>query len=73
MRLIFFWGYLESLFYADEPEIIDALKINITRVIDEIRPELLEEVVQNYDAQMRFFRTSSGGHMSTAGFIKQIS
>lgn len=45
MRLIFFWGYLESLFYADEPEIIDALKINITRVIDEIRPELLEKIV----------------------------
>lgn len=59
----FLWGYVKSLVYADKPATIDALEANITRTIADIRPQLLEKVVQNWTDRIRFVRGSRGGHM----------
>ena len=34
----FLWGYLKSQIYANKPETIDSLKVNITNSIQEIQP-----------------------------------
>ena len=59
----FLWGYLKSQVYADKPATIGALEVNTTRVINEIRPQLLEKVVQNWTDRIRFIRASRGRHM----------
>ena len=59
----FFWGYVESMVYADKPTTMVALKVNINRAINEIRPEMLEKVTKNWTDRMRFETISRGGHM----------
>ncbi|GFU96968.1 transposable element Tc3 transposase [Trichonephila clavipes] len=39
----FLWGYVKSLVYADKPQTLDHLEDNISRVIAEIRPQMLEK------------------------------
>ncbi|GFW32680.1 transposable element Tc3 transposase [Trichonephila clavipes] len=41
------WGYVKSLVYADKPQTLDYLEDNISRVIADIRPQVLEKVVEN--------------------------
>ncbi|GFS67611.1 putative LOC100569746 [Trichonephila clavipes] len=43
----FLWGYVKSLVYADKPQTLDHLEDNIHRVIADIRPKMLEEVIEN--------------------------
>ncbi|GFX26307.1 putative transposable element [Trichonephila clavipes] len=38
----FLWGYVKSLMYADKPQTLDHLE---DRVIDDIRPQMLEKVI----------------------------
>lgn len=59
----FLWGYVKSLVYADKPETIDALEENIRRVIADIRPQLLQKVVENWASRLEFIRASRGGHL----------
>lgn len=59
----FLWGYIKSMVYSDKPATIDHLEVNIRRVISEIRPVMLEKVVQNWTERMVFIRRSRGGHM----------
>ncbi|GFS49521.1 transposable element Tc3 transposase [Trichonephila clavipes] len=42
------WGYLKSLVYVDKPQTLDHLEDNIRRVIADIRPEMLEKVLENW-------------------------
>ncbi|GFT65093.1 hypothetical protein TNCV_2928531 [Trichonephila clavipes] len=42
----FLWGYVKSLVYADKPQTLDHLEDNIRRVIADIRPQMLEEVIE---------------------------
>ncbi|GFV90224.1 uncharacterized protein TNCV_4379391 [Trichonephila clavipes] len=44
----FLWGYVKSLVYADKPQTHDHLKDNIRRVIADIRPQMLEKVIENW-------------------------
>ncbi|GFW81132.1 uncharacterized protein TNCV_4805001 [Trichonephila clavipes] len=44
----FLWGYVKSLVYADKPQSLDHLKDNIRRVIADIRPQMLEKVIENW-------------------------
>ncbi|GFT56127.1 DUF4817 domain-containing protein [Trichonephila clavipes] len=44
----FLWGYVKSLVYADEPQTLDHLEDSIHRVIADIRPQMLEKVIQNW-------------------------
>ncbi|GFX43499.1 uncharacterized protein TNCV_4875191 [Trichonephila clavipes] len=43
----FLWGYVKSLVYADKPQTLDHLEDNIHRVIADIRPQMLEKVIEN--------------------------
>ncbi|GFX85589.1 hypothetical protein TNCV_3717591 [Trichonephila clavipes] len=43
----FLWGYVKPLVYADKPQTLDHLEDNIRRVIADIRPQMLEKVIEN--------------------------
>ena len=42
----FLWDYLKLLVYTNDPATIDELKLNIERQIREIRPDLLNKVIE---------------------------
>ncbi|GFX79405.1 putative DD41D transposase [Trichonephila clavipes] len=57
------WGYVKSLVYADEPQTLDHLEDNIRRVIADIRPQMLEKVIENWTSRLDYIRASRGSHM----------
>ncbi|GFX60885.1 transposable element Tc3 transposase [Trichonephila clavipes] len=48
----FLWGYVKSLVYEDKPQTLDHLEDNIRRVIDDIRPQMLEKVIENWTSRL---------------------
>ncbi|GFV77514.1 hypothetical protein TNCV_1070431 [Trichonephila clavipes] len=52
-----------SLVYADKPQTLDHLEDNIRRVIADIRPEMLEKVIENWTSRLDYIRASRGSHM----------
>ncbi|GFV70082.1 hypothetical protein TNCV_403541 [Trichonephila clavipes] len=54
---------LASLVYADKPETLDHLKDNIRRVIADIRPQMLEKVIENWTSGLDYIRASRGSPM----------
>ncbi|GFV81172.1 putative transposable element [Trichonephila clavipes] len=56
----FLWGYVKSLVYADKPQTLDHLEDNIRRVIADIRPQMLEKVIENWTSRLDYIR---GSHM----------
>ncbi|GFT67020.1 putative DD41D transposase [Trichonephila clavipes] len=54
----FLWGYVKSLVYADKPQTLDQLDNNIHRVIADIRPQMLEKVIENWTSRLDYFRAS---------------
>ncbi|GFW04112.1 putative transposable element [Trichonephila clavipes] len=48
----FLWGYVKSLVYADKPQTLDHLEDNIRRVIANIRPQMLEKVIENWTSRI---------------------
>ncbi|GFX61739.1 DUF4817 domain-containing protein [Trichonephila clavipes] len=48
----FLWGYVKSLVYADKPQTLDHLEDNIRRVIADIRPQMLENVIENWTSRL---------------------
>ncbi|GFY05078.1 putative transposable element [Trichonephila clavipes] len=59
----FLWGYVKSLVYADTPQTLDHLEDNIRRVIADIRPQMLEKVIENWTSRLDYIRASRGSHM----------
>ncbi|GFV43386.1 transposable element Tc3 transposase [Trichonephila clavipes] len=59
----FLWGYVKSLVYADKPQTLDHLEYNISRVIADIRPQMLEKVIENGTSRLDYIRASRGSHM----------
>ncbi|GFU54188.1 uncharacterized protein TNCV_3618451 [Trichonephila clavipes] len=59
----FLWGYVKSLVYADKPQTLDLLEDNIHRVIADIRPQMLEKVIENWTSRLDYIRASRGSHM----------
>ncbi|GFV85599.1 putative DD41D transposase [Trichonephila clavipes] len=59
----FLWGYVKSLIYADNPQTLDYLEDNIRRVIADIRPQMLEKVIENWTSRLDYIRASHGSHM----------
>ncbi|GFX15947.1 putative transposable element [Trichonephila clavipes] len=53
----FLWGY------ADKPQTLDHLEDNICRVIADIRPQMLEKVIENWTSRMDYIRASHGSPM----------
>ncbi|GFY26968.1 DUF4817 domain-containing protein [Trichonephila clavipes] len=54
----FLWGYVKSLVYADKPQTLDHLEDNIRRVIADIRPQMLEKVIENWTSRLDYIRAS---------------
>ncbi|GFX50827.1 transposable element Tc3 transposase [Trichonephila clavipes] len=59
----FLWGYVKSLVYADKPQTLDHLEDNIRRVIADIRPQMLEKVIENWTSRLDYIQASRGSHM----------
>ncbi|GFU31856.1 uncharacterized protein TNCV_1111241 [Trichonephila clavipes] len=59
----FLWGYVKSLVYADKPQTLDHLEDHIGRVIADIRPQMLEKVIENWTSRLDYIRASRGSHM----------
>ncbi|GFU74991.1 DUF4817 domain-containing protein [Trichonephila clavipes] len=59
----FLWGYVKSLVYADKPQTLDHLEDNIHRVITDIRPQMLEKVIENWTSRLDYIRARRGSHM----------
>ncbi|GFW16025.1 uncharacterized protein TNCV_4432981 [Trichonephila clavipes] len=59
----FLWGYVKSLVYADKPQTLDYLEDSIRRVIADIRPQMLEKVIENWTSRLDYIRASRGSHM----------
>ncbi|GFX17390.1 transposable element Tc3 transposase [Trichonephila clavipes] len=59
----FLWGYVKSLVYADKPQTLDHLEGNIRRVIADIRPQMLEKVIENWTSRLDYIRASRGSPM----------
>ncbi|GFX54820.1 hypothetical protein TNCV_2557061 [Trichonephila clavipes] len=56
-------GYVKSLVYADKPQTLDELEDNIRRVIADIRPQMLEKVIENWTSRLDYIRASRGSPM----------
>ncbi|GFV34478.1 uncharacterized protein TNCV_466921 [Trichonephila clavipes] len=50
----FLWGYVKSLVYADKPQTLDHLEDNIRRVIADIRPQMLEKLIENWTSRLDY-------------------
>ncbi|GFY19460.1 putative transposable element [Trichonephila clavipes] len=59
----FLWGYVKSLLYANKPQTLDHLEDNIRRVIADIRPQMLEKVIENWTSRLDYIRASRGSPM----------
>ncbi|GFS70844.1 uncharacterized protein TNCV_2897791 [Trichonephila clavipes] len=64
----FLWGYVKSLIYADKPQTLDHLEDNIRRVIDDIRPQMLEKVNEKWTSRLDYNRARHGSHMPEMRF-----
>ncbi|GFX37528.1 uncharacterized protein TNCV_4899581 [Trichonephila clavipes] len=56
----FLWGYVKSLVYADKPQTLEHLEDNIRHVIADIRPQVLEKVIENWTSRFDYIRASRG-------------
>ncbi|GFX74443.1 uncharacterized protein TNCV_3213301 [Trichonephila clavipes] len=54
----FLWGYVKSLVYADKQQTLDHLEDNIRLVIADIRPQMLEKVIENWTSRLDYIRAS---------------
>ncbi|GFW80607.1 hypothetical protein TNCV_3234591 [Trichonephila clavipes] len=52
-----------SLVYADKPQTLDHLEDKIRRVIADIRPQMLEKVIENWTSRLDYIRASRGSYM----------
>ncbi|GFS64358.1 putative LOC100569746 [Trichonephila clavipes] len=68
----FLWGYVKSLVYADKPQTLDHLEDNIRRVIADIRPQMLEKVIENWTSRLDYIRASRGSPMPEIIFKMEI-
>ncbi|GFT66309.1 DUF4817 domain-containing protein [Trichonephila clavipes] len=59
----FRWSYVKSLVYEDKPQTLDHLEDNIRRVIADIRPQMLEKVIENWTSRLDYIRASRGSPM----------
>ncbi|GFX39624.1 hypothetical protein TNCV_2103681 [Trichonephila clavipes] len=62
-HVLFLWRYVKSSVYADKPQTLDHLEDNIRRVIADIRPQMLEKVIENWTSRLAYIRASRGSPM----------
>ncbi|GFU48584.1 DUF4817 domain-containing protein [Trichonephila clavipes] len=64
----FLWSYVKSLVYADKPQTLDHLEDNTRSVIADIRPQMLEKVIENWMSRLDYIRASCGSYMPEITF-----
>ena len=64
----FLWGYLRNKVYADAPQSIQKLKENIRVAIDEIEPQMCENVMGNFMKRAWSRKRSRGDHINDIVF-----
>ncbi|GFV59344.1 DUF4817 domain-containing protein [Trichonephila clavipes] len=57
------WGYVKSLIYADKPQALDHFEDNFRRVIADIRPQMLDKVIENWTSRLDYIRASRDSPM----------
>jgi len=62
------WGFLKGKVYANDPQTIPELKEEIRRTINEISPQLCQNVIENFVKRMNVCKQSRGGHLSDIVF-----
>lgn len=60
----FLWGCVKSKVFVDNPATIQAIEVNITRVIGEIPVAMLGRVIENWTFRMDHVRRSRGEHLT---------
>ncbi|GFX23913.1 hypothetical protein TNCV_2730181 [Trichonephila clavipes] len=48
---------------VDKPQTLDHLEDNIHPVIADVRPQMLEKVIENWTSRLDYIRASLGSHM----------
>ena len=64
----FLWGHVKNKVYADAPQSIQELKENIRAVIDEIDPQMCENVMENFMKRAWSCKSSRGGQVNDIVF-----
>ena len=64
----FLWGYVKDKAYADAPQSIQELKEKIRAVINEIEPQMCENVMENFIKRAWSFKRSRRGHINDIVF-----
>ncbi|GFU26831.1 cuticle protein 16.8 [Trichonephila clavipes] len=59
--------------YVDKPQTFDDLEDNIRHVIAEIRPQMLEKVIENWTSRLGYIRASRGSPMPKITFKIMIA
>lgn len=59
----FFWGYVKSKVYANNPQTTDALKVNMTNANQQIQPDLCDKVIENCTSRLHATKKSRDGHL----------
>ena len=60
----FLWGAGNDKYYADKPEIIDALKDNIREVIGKIQLHIIDNVLKYWTDRVGHCMASRGSHLN---------
>ena len=64
----FLWGYLKSQVYRNNPQSIHDLKDGIIRMIGEIKPELCQHVIGDFNKRIDICGHAKGGHLADIVF-----
>ncbi|GFX45731.1 retrovirus-related Pol polyprotein from transposon 17.6 [Trichonephila clavipes] len=67
----FLWGYVKSLVSTYKPQMLGHLEDNIRRVIVDIRPQMLEKVIENWTSRLDYIRASRGSPIPEIIFKKE--
>ncbi|GFW10828.1 uncharacterized protein TNCV_4919471 [Trichonephila clavipes] len=66
----FLWGYVKSLVNADKLKTLDHSEDNIHRVIADIRPQMLEKVIENWTSRLDYIRAPAVAVLCQKSYLK---
>lgn len=60
----FLWGHLKDRVYKNQPKNLEQLKRNIKEVIEQLTPEICENVIRNFTKRINICKRLRGGHLN---------
>jgi len=64
----FLWGYLKAMIYEQRPLTLEVLKEAIRQEVAAITPEMILNVIDNYQERLHQFINIQGRHLSDVLF-----